>query len=317
MSEIIRIAVDKIVPDPENLRKAIDPEDIQTLAENIREQGQLDPIQVFAKGGGEYDLLDGERRWRAFKVLAFKEINAIIVPRPSDQELLLKKISRVMQTRSLTFPEEVAALENGLRALNCLDKEKEWPHAAKKMGVKPGVLRERMRILRLSGQLRKQFESGNLDYTIAHNLGKIADPKRQEEVEKFIREQNLSNRFVTTKFMETLLEFPEKSIWEVYDIAREREKFRYAKPRAEEVPETVVDKLDDILADFRKCELWFEAIHRQDLVEQLSASQFNLRRFAEGVFRLKGVTDAFLRKYEKLDKIGSATDQKQIPEGGR
>lgn len=317
MSEVIKISVAKIVPDPENLRKVIDPEDIQTLAENIREQGQLDPVQVFAKGNGEYDLLDGERRWRAFQILGLDEINAIVVPRPSDQDLLLRKISRVMQTRSLTFPEEVAALENGLRALNCLDKEKEWPQAAKKMGVKPGVLRERMRILRLSGQLRKQFESGNLDYTIAHNLGKIADPKRQEEAEKFIREQNLSNRFVTSKFMGTLLEFPEKSIWEIYDIAREREKFRYAKPRSEEVPETVVDKLDGILSDFRKCELWFEAIHRQGLVEQLSASQFNLRRFAEGVFRLKGVTDAFLRKYEKLDKIGSATDQKVIPQGSR
>ena len=316
MSEIIKIVVNRIVPDPENLRKVIDPEDIQTLAENIKEQGQLDPIQVFAKGNGEYDLLDGERRWRAFQLLGLDEINAIIVPRPTDQELLLKKISRVMQTRSLTFPEEVAALENGLRALNCLDNEKEWPHAAKKMGVRGAVLRERMRITRLSGQLRKQFDSGNLDYTIAHNLGKIDNPTRQEEVEKFIREQNLSNRFVTTKFMETLLEFPDKSIWELYDIAREREKFRYAKPRAEEIPDTIVDKLDDILSDFRKCELWFEAIHRQGLVEQLSDSQFNLRRFAEGVFRLKGVMEAFVNKYNVVKKVEPVTEKKQIMERG-
>jgi ParB/RepB/Spo0J family partition protein len=312
MSEITKISVSKIAPDPENLRKVIDPEDIQTLAENIREHGQLDPIQVFTKDDGHYDLLDGERRWRAFKELGLKTIDAIIVARPSEKELLLKKISRVMQTRSLTFPEEVAALETGLRALGSLDNEKEWSQAAKKMGVKPGTLRERMRITKLSTDLRKQFIEGKLDYTIAHNLGKIKDSHRQEEIEKFIREQNLSSRFVTTKFMETLLEFPKKSIWEVYDIAREREKFRYAKPRAEEVPDEVVDKLDDILADFRKSELWFEAIHREGYLNQLSSSAFNLKRFAEGVFRLKGVLDAFLKKYESLDKLQHQSNKKQL-----
>jgi len=311
MSEVIKIPVKQIVPDPENLRKNIDPEDIRLLAENIREHGLMDPIQVFTKADGQYDLLDGERRWRAYFELGLAEIDAMIVARPSRQELLLKKISRVMQTRSLTFPEEVAALETGLRELDCLDDEKQWSVAAKKMGVKPGVLRERMRITKLSGPLRNQFNEGKLDYTIAHNLGKIQDQKRQEEVEAFIRDQNLSNRFVTTKFMETLLEFPVKSIWEIYDIAREREKFRYAKPRAEEVPESVVDKLDDILADFRKCELWFEAIHREEIVEQLSDSSFNVKRLAEGVFRLKGVLEAFLRKYESLDKLAQNDKNKR------
>lgn len=313
MTEITKIRVSKIVPDPANLRKNIDPDDIHTLAENIREHGQLDPIQVFTKNDGQYDLLDGERRWRAFRELGLEEIDAIIVDRPSEQDLLLKKISRVMQTRGLTFPEEVAALETGLHVLGYLDDEKEWTQAAKKMGVKPGVLRERMRITKLSGDLRKQFNEGKLDYTIAHNLGKIQDPNRQEEVDKFIREQNLSNRFVTTKFMETLLEFPKRSIWEVYDVAREREKFRYAKPRAEEVPDDVVDKLDDILADFRKCELWFEAIHREGLVEQLSESTFNVKRLAEGVYRLKGILEAFLRKYQSLDQLQQSGVKKQLP----
>ena len=314
MSAITKLLVSNIVPDPENLRKTIDPEDIKTLAENIKEHGQMDPIQVFKKQDGKYDLLDGERRWRAFKELGIEQIDAIVVERPSDQELLLKKISRVMQTRSLSFPEEVAALETGLKALECLDDEKQWGIAAKKMGVKPGVLRERMRITKLSDSLRKQFNEGKLDYTIAHNLGKIGDPKRQEEVEAFIREQNLSSRFVTTKFMETLLEFPKKSIWEIYDLAREREKFRYAKPRAEEIPENVVDKLDDILADFRKCELWFEAIHREGIVEQLSVSTFNIRRLAESVFRLRGVIDSFLKHYQEIDKLGADSGLKQLTE---
>lgn len=309
---VVDIPLENIIPDPKNLRQTIDETEIDTLAENIKIHGQMDPIQIFIKSDGKYDLLDGERRWRAMRKLGFKTIKALIVDRPSDKELLLKKISRVMQTKTLTFPEEIKALETGLKALDCINNEKKWAEAAKLMGVKLTVLRERMRISKLAPKLRDQFEKGYLDYTIAHNLGKILDQKRQEETAKFIKDQSLSNRFVTTKFMETLLQYPNKSLWEIYDIAREREKFRYAKPRAEEIPENIVDKLDDILADFRKCENWLEAIHRENFVSELSESKFNLKRFAEGVYRLKGILEAFVKKYEKGNYLNVVLDSQKL-----
>ena len=62
---VITVPVSKTVPDPANLREQFDEQDIDTLGENLVELGQLDPIQVFERDDGPYDLYDGERHWRA------------------------------------------------------------------------------------------------------------------------------------------------------------------------------------------------------------------------------------------------------------
>ncbi len=81
IENIHSIEVVDIEPDPENLRKTFDSDDIDALAENILEIGQTDPIQVFIRSevGGRkiYDLFDGERRWRAAKSKGLKTLNAI------------------------------------------------------------------------------------------------------------------------------------------------------------------------------------------------------------------------------------------------
>jgi ParB/RepB/Spo0J family partition protein len=155
MPENIRdIAVADIEPDPDNLRKTFDQADIEALAENILEIGQTDPIQLFVRSEREgrttYDLFDGERRWRAAKSKGLKVLKAIIIPRPTQEELLVRKISRMMQTRDYSFQEQVTALETGLRALNAWDQPEKWASVAAKLGVKPEQLRERMRVVRLS-----------------------------------------------------------------------------------------------------------------------------------------------------------------------
>jgi len=95
--------------------------------------------------------------------------------------------------------------------------------------------------------------------------GRLEIPSVKKKLKRLLESKISAVVLLPQSSWKTLLEFPKKSIWEIYDLAREREKFRYAKPRAEEIPENVVDKLDDILADFRKCELWFEAIHREGI----------------------------------------------------
>src|SRR5882762_4169718 len=97
---IVEISVAAVQPDPENLRKIFDQDELQALADNIKEHGQLDPIQVFERMPGTYDLWDGERRWRAVQIAGLTTLRAIVVPRPSDIELLCKKISRFMQTKT-------------------------------------------------------------------------------------------------------------------------------------------------------------------------------------------------------------------------
>lgn len=293
--KVVSVSIEAIVPDPNNLRQIFEEEEIQALADNLLEIGQTDPIQVFKRGDGTYDLFDGERRWRAAKLAGIKKLKAIVVPRPSDSELLVKKVSRLMQTKTLTFPEEVSALEEGLRALGCSDDTAKWQDAAKKLGIPYQRLRERMRIRQLSNRLQKEFEEGALDYTIATTLGRIQDVKRQEELASFIEENNLSNRFVTTDFIQAALQYPDKSALEVYDMARLKARFGFSEPRVEDLPADTVDKLDTILLDMRRVQGWLETIARENVLDELSESRFNTRRFWMAVVRLQKMLETFIR----------------------
>ena len=292
---VVSVPVKDIVPDPDNLRRVFDEQEIRALADNLLEIGQTDVVQVFERGDGVYDLFDGERRWRAARLAGIEELKAIVIPRPSADQLLVKKVSRLMQTKTLTFPEEVVALEEGLRALGCHGDMAQWPAAAKKLGVPYQALRERMRIRRLSARLQTKFEAGDLDYTTAMTLGRIEDVKRQEDLEAFIEENNLSNRFVTTKFIQAALQYPDKSPFEVYDMARLKERFRYSDPRLEDLPESTVDRLDTILMDVRRVQGWLETIARENVLDELSESRFNTRRLWMALVRLQQMLDAFIR----------------------
>lgn len=307
MKENIRgIAIEDIQPDPENLRKSFDSADIEALAENIAEIGQTDPIQVFVRSeeGGKtiYDLFDGERRWRAAKTGGLKTLSAIVIPRPSDSDLLVRKISRMMQTRDYTFQEQVTALETGLKALAVWDSPDEWGRVASKLGVKPEQLRERMRIVRLSPKLREQFFQGELDYTIAHQLGRLDNHRTQLETATFIKQNHLSNRFVTAKFMTTVIKNPGKPLIEIYDLARkELADSVYAKTRlGSEIKKTLQQKVNDFIDTLMGIEKELEHGAREGFFQEVFVSEFEKARTLGALARLKNVIEGFLEATETV-----------------
>jgi len=309
--QIVEISVASIQPDAENLRKIFDQEELQALADNIKEHGQLDPIQVFEKIPGSYDLWDGERRWRAVQIAGLSKLRAIVVPRPSDTDLLCKKISRFMQTKTLSKPEEVHALEQGLQALGVLNKPDKWATAAKKLGVKPALLQERMRITKLTPELRARFESGQLDYSVSQTIGKIEQPTLQTKIADFVVEEGIHNRFAALHFIPKVLENPKRSLIESYDLAKSEEKYRYSAPRKkEEVPAQIEDRIDDMLEDLRKCLRWLEAAGRQDLISHLSPENFNTRRVLTTLRQLNSLTSAFVSAYGK--RYGSGPSAQKV-----
>ena len=105
----------------------------------------------------------------------------------------------------------------------------------------------------------------------------------------------MSNRFVATRFVKTALEFPEKTVLEIYDIARERERFRYSEPRQEDIPATVIDKIDNLLSDVRRVQGWLETFGNERTLGDLHESEFNARRFWTALHRLEGMINAFIR----------------------
>jgi ParB family transcriptional regulator, chromosome partitioning protein len=294
------VAISDIQPDPQNLRKTFDQADLEALAENIVQIGQTDPVQLFVREerGGRtiYDLFDGERRWRAANLRGLKTLRAIVIPRPSDSELLVRKISRMMQTRDYTFQEQVTALESGLRALEIWDRPDEWGNAAAKLGVKPEQLRERMRVLRLSPKLRNSFFDGNLDYTVAQQLGRMDDHRKQEDTAEFIQKYHLSNRFVTAKFATMVIRHPEKPLIEVYDLARkELADSVYAKARlGSEIRKTLQQQINEYIDSLLSIEKSLESGTRDGFFKEAFASQFEKARILGSLVRLKQILEGFL-----------------------
>jgi ParB family transcriptional regulator, chromosome partitioning protein len=298
--EIVEIPVASVQPDPGNLRTVFDQDELQALAENIKEHGQLDPVQVFERVAGTYDLWDGERRWRAVQLVQLPTLRAIVVARPSEVDLLCKKISRFMQTKTLSKPEEVRALEQGLKSLGVFDKPDKWPTAAKKLGVPTGLLRERMRITKLVPELRAQFESGELNYSVSHTIGKIEQAPLQKKIADFVIKEGVHDRFAVLQFIPKVLENPKRSLIESYDLAKSEEQYRYSTPRKkEEVPAEIEKRIDDMLDDFRKCLRWLEAAGRQDLISHLTPENFNTRRVLTTLRHVSSMSGAFISAYDQ------------------
>ena len=294
------VAVSDIQPDPQNLRKTFDQADLEALAENIAEIGQTDPVQLFVREQGPertiYDLFDGERRWRAANLKGLKTLRAIIIPRPTDSELLVRKISRMMQTRDYTFQEQVTALETGLKALDVWNRPDDWGKASAKLGVKPEQLRERMRVVRLSPRLRNSFFEGKLDYTVAQQLGRLDDHRKQEETADFVQKYHLSNRFVTAKFATMVIRHPEKPLIEVYDLARkELADSVYANARlGSEIQKTLQQQINEYVDSLLRIEKSLENGTREGFFQEAFSSQFEKARILGSLVRLKQVIDGFL-----------------------
>ena len=226
-----------------------------------------------------------------------KELQAIVVDRPSPAELLCKKVSRALQTRTLKPQEELAALEAALDALGVKDQPQEWRAVAQRLGIPPELLRDRMKITQLAEPVREEFERGELDVSAAQALGRLEGKGRQTEVAGFIKDNQLNTRFVGTKFIKHLTKNPEKPVMEVYTIAvaEEREPKSVSSTVSKEL--TIADRLHDMLADLRRSETWLESAGRENLLAQLSErrDQWALDRLVESVGRLSAMCQSFMK----------------------
>ena len=299
---IQRVPLTQLVPDSANLREHFEQEDIEALGRNLLEQGQLDPIQVFERGDGTYDLYDGERRWRAAQLVGIDTLQAIIVERPSPEDLICKKVSRALQTRNLTPQEELAAMQSALEALGIQSQPSEWTKAARRLGIPVGLLRDRMRLTKLAEPVRREFEKGDLDLSAAQAIGRIEDKNRQQEVAKFVQDNNLNTRFVGTKFIKHLTQNPTAPVMEAYTSALAEERGMPSISRSRD-DQTLITRLNEMLADLRRSVTLIEGAGREELVSHLieQGRSGDLERLVEGVGRLGAICQSFM-KYAHSNK---------------
>ena len=222
--EFVDIPVRLIKPDPENLRTEFDESDLLDLGRNIKQVGQLDEITVFpilnANGEweGHFDLHDGERRWRASQLTGISSLTSKIVPRPSPQDLMFKKVSRVMQTRSLSPETKLLGLENALTDLDIVDHPDQWESYRNKLGG-GSDWPQLIRVLRLHPRVRKMFADGLINFTIAQSLGRLSQDK-QVPLAQFVVSNKINGRFVSTEMVPYLIQNAEASPAQAFEHTR-------------------------------------------------------------------------------------------------
>src|SRR5262245_43914996 len=93
--ELRELPIELIEPNPKQPRRRFDEESLQALAGSLRERGMLQPVLVRPLAGGTYELIAGERRWRAARMAGLQTIPAMVRPREDAESLELALIENM------------------------------------------------------------------------------------------------------------------------------------------------------------------------------------------------------------------------------
>ena len=184
---VAQIPVDQLRPNPMQPRGTFDEGSIRALADSIRRSGLLQPVAV-RRAGSSFEIIAGERRWRAAKLIGMQEIPAII--RDAGEEQML----------------EFALIENLQREdLNPMDRAVAYRQFCDRFALKPDEVAERvaedrttvinyLRILDLPDSIRKDVADGKILMGHARSLVGISNPEVQNRLAAEVVKNDLSVR---------------------------------------------------------------------------------------------------------------------------
>ncbi|MGH7733776.1 MAG: ParB/RepB/Spo0J family partition protein, partial [Gemmatimonadales bacterium] len=184
------IAVSAITPNPRQPRRTFDEDALEELAESIRQVGLLQPVVVRAAGSGRYELVMGERRWRAAQRAGLTEIGAI-VKQTQDDDLLRDALIENMHRQQLDPLEEAAAYQQLLDDFGATHEE-----LARKIGRSRPHISNTLRLLNLPPAVQKRVAAGVLSAGHARALLGLENPEAQERLAARIVAEGLSVRNV-------------------------------------------------------------------------------------------------------------------------
>jgi ParB family transcriptional regulator, chromosome partitioning protein len=175
------IALTLIDPNPFQPRQIFDDESIEELKQSIQAQGLLQPV-VLRRQGERFQLIVGERRWRAAKAAGLSAIPALIRESATDEEMLELALLENVQRRDLN-PIEIAQAILRLQETCQLTQEA----VAEKLGVSRAQVANLVRLLKLPVSVRMALADGRITMGHARALLSVTDEKRQAELfERFL-----------------------------------------------------------------------------------------------------------------------------------
>ena len=193
-AEFVEVPIAEIRENPRNPRTVFDEDELDELAYSLREVGVLQPIVVRpvtdSVDGESFEIVMGERRWRAAKRAGLKSIPAI-VRSTADDDLLRDALLENLHRSQLNPLEEAAAYGQLLEDFNCTQDE-----LADRIGRSRPQISNTLRLLRLPPLVQRRLQSGALSAGHARALLGLDDVQLQEELAQRIVSEGLSVRAV-------------------------------------------------------------------------------------------------------------------------
>ncbi len=198
-AQIEEIEVTKIVPNPFQPRKIFDPEGLKELAASIKEYGVIQPIVVTKTSAG-YELVVGERRFRASILAGLLRVPAIVKQSLEDQTKLEVALIENIQRRELNAIEEARAYDRLIKTFNLTQDQ-----VAQKVGKSRPAVTNTLRLLNLPVEVQRAVIDGRITEGHARAILGVSEPEKQLALFKAIIDQNLNVRQVEAKARELSL----------------------------------------------------------------------------------------------------------------
>ncbi|MFG2841781.1 ParB/RepB/Spo0J family partition protein [Kitasatospora sp. NPDC048296] len=191
------LPLDSIKPNPRQPREYFAEEKLAELVVSIKEVGLLQPVVVRQTGPESFELIMGERRWRASREAGLKLIPAI-VRATEDDKLLLDALLENLHRAELNPLEEAAAYDQLLQDFSCTHDE-----LADRIGRSRSHVTNTLRLLKLPPAVQSRIAAGVLSAGHAKALCSLTDPESQEKLAARINREGLSVR-TTEEIVKTM-----------------------------------------------------------------------------------------------------------------
>lgn len=182
------LPLQKVEPNPNQPRRDFDPEALEALSESIAQHGVLQPLTVRELESGYYQIIAGERRWRAARLAGLREIPAIVIEADDKKATELALIEN-LQREDLNPVEEAMGYSRLLEEYGMTQED-----AAKRVGKSRPAVANALRLLQLTPEILEMVKTGALTPGHARAILSVREPKKQKEAAQKIAALDLSVR---------------------------------------------------------------------------------------------------------------------------
>ena len=182
------LPIHKVEPNPDQPRQDFDPEELQSLADSIATHGVVQPLTVRELENGYYQIIAGERRWRAARIADLREVPVVIIE-ADDRKVMELALIENLQRQDLNPVEEAMGYQTLMQEYGLTQED-----AAKQVGKSRPAVANALRLLNLSDKVLEMLRKGELTAGHARAILSLKTQKLQEAAAQKIAALGLSVR---------------------------------------------------------------------------------------------------------------------------